>query len=161
MARVYDPCNGQRQGVGSMIGQKQKKHLMDRVLPIRILLGLILLLFGCTSTKDAYRGGLVPVVTLKGVDANGKAILNDLRKDPVIEAFISQHGIPNFLVQKEGRLFFVYTQNNLVYAFEKGTFSRTYKVLYAKAIPPDIRSALPLEEQTHLERSLPLYQTSR
>lgn len=130
-------------------------------MPLRVLLGLVLLLFGCASAKDAYKGGLVPVVTLKGVDVNGKAILNDLRKDPVIEAFIAQHGIPNFLLQKEGRLFFVYTQNNLVYAFEKGVFLRTYKVLYAKAIPPDIRSALPLEEQTRLERALPLYQTSR
>lgn len=131
---------------------------MDHFLSKGTLFMVVLAILGCVSAKDAYKGGVVPVVTVRGLNENGKAILDELRKDPVIEAFIGQHGVPNFLLQKEGRLFFVYTQNNLVYAFEKGYFSRTYRVLYAKAIPQDIRAALPLEEQTHIERTLPLYQ---
>lgn len=115
---------------------------------------------GCASRKDAFKGTPVPVVTQKGLDAGGAETLRGLRKDPTIEAFISQRGIPNYLIKKEDRLFLVYTQTNVMYAFEKSLLGRTYKLLYVKAIPSDIRSALPLEEQTAIEKSLPLYRAS-
>jgi len=51
----------------------------------------------------------------------------------------------------------VYTQTNLVYAFEKSLLERTYKLLYAKSIPSDIRNALSFEDQATIEKNLPLY----
>ena len=112
---------------------------------------------GCASSKDAFKGTPVPVITHEGLNAAGAETLRSLRKDPSIEAFVSQHGIPSYLIKKEDRLFLVYTQTNLVYAFEKGMMGRMYKLLYAKSIPSDIRNALSFEDQAAIERNLPLY----
>jgi len=56
---------------------------------------------GCASSKDAFKGTPVPVVTHEGLNAAGAETLRSLRKDPSIEAFVSQHGIPSYLIKKK------------------------------------------------------------
>ena len=134
-----------------------------RLWLLSLFLGLGVVCFfapGCASSKDAFKGTPVPVVTHEGLNAAGAETLRSLRKDPSIEAFVSQHGIPSYLIKKEDRLFLVYTQTNLVYAFEKSLLERTYKLLYAKSIPSDIRNALSFEDQAAIEKNLPLYRAS-
>jgi len=134
-----------------------------RIWLLTLFMGLGVVCFfasGCASSKDAFKGTPVAVVTREGLNTAGAETLQSLRKDPSIEAFVSQHGIPNYLMKKEDRLFLVYTQTNLVYAFEKSLLERTYRLLYSKSIPSDIRNALSFEDQASIEINLPLYRAS-
>jgi len=74
------------------------------LLPLFMVMGLGVVCFfapGCASSKDAFKGTPVPVVTHEGLNAAGAETLRSLRKDPSIEAFVSQHGIPSYLIKKK------------------------------------------------------------